>query len=269
MSQYNDHYGGGYMTGGSPYGGGGSPGGFGRKSEISHSLRPLTIHQVLTASQAHPDADWMLDDTEIGQVTIVAHISSVQSQATNSQYILDDGSGRIEARRWVDSSVEDNSERLGIVEGAYVRVSGSLKMFGDKKYINASHIRPIKSPHEIYFHILEAMTATLMWERGPPPRPGQNAQDIVPKAHQSAASAYSAQSHHIADNDQFAYLPKLHHSIITFMQSQPPSDAGVHVSAIARAVGGDAVSISDALDKLLDEGLVFSTIDESHYKVAV
>jgi len=27
------------------------------------------------------------------------------------------------------------------------------------------------------------------------------------------------------------------------MKGQPPNDAGVHVSAIARAVGGDAVSI--------------------------
>lgn len=49
------------------------------------------------------------------QVTMVAYIASVQTQATNSQYALDDGSGRIEARRWIDSSVEDSSEKLGIV----------------------------------------------------------------------------------------------------------------------------------------------------------
>ncbi|KAL4077090.1 hypothetical protein V8B97DRAFT_1380730 [Scleroderma yunnanense] len=262
MSQYNDYYGGGggggYMTGGSPYGGGGSPGGFGRKSETSHSLRPLTIHQLSVANQAHPDADWMLDDTEIGQVTVVAYIVSVQSQATNSQYVLDDGTGRIEARRWIDSSVEDTSEKLGIV----------LKMFGNKKYINATHIRPVKSPAEVYFHILEAMTVTLIWERGPPPRPGQNPQEVVPKGTQPTASAYSSQPHQTTD-DQWAHLPNLPRAIVTFMQRQPPDDTGVHVSAIARAVGGDAVSISNALDSLADQGLVYSTIDESHFHLAL
>jgi len=40
-------------------------------------------------------------------------------------------------------------------------------MFGNKKYINATHIRPVKSAEEIYFHFLEAMTVTLIWEKGP------------------------------------------------------------------------------------------------------
>lgn len=91
----------------------------------------MTIYQLLQASQAHTDADWVLDDQEIGQVgnslytdvqpinyvlqvTIVAYIASVQAQATNSQYMLDDGSGRIEARHWTDSSMEDESEKKGI-----------------------------------------------------------------------------------------------------------------------------------------------------------
>ncbi|KAF9227683.1 replication protein A, subunit RPA32 [Gyrodon lividus] len=256
------------MTRGSPYGStSGSPGGLARKSEIAHSLRPMTIYQLSQASQAHTDADWMLDDQEIGQVTVVAYIASVQTQATNSQYMLDDGSGRIEARRWIDSSVDDESERNGIVEGAYVRVSGSLKTFGNKKYINTNLMRPISSPAEIYFHLLEAMTVTLIWERGPPPRPGQNPQDLTSKNNAAGSNtAYSAQPT-VVTNDQFSNLPKLHRLIITFMQSQPPNDEGIHVSAIARTVGGDAVTISEALDKLMDDGLVFATIDDSHFKL--
>lgn len=75
------------MTTGSPYGSAaGSPGGFARvcrsfsplcliyipldiqKSETAHSLRPMTIYQLTQATQAHTDADWVLDDQEIGQV---------------------------------------------------------------------------------------------------------------------------------------------------------------------------------------------------------
>jgi len=39
------------------------------QKEASHSLRPLTVSQVLKATQAHADADWTVDDTEIGQVS--------------------------------------------------------------------------------------------------------------------------------------------------------------------------------------------------------
>ncbi|KAG9318674.1 hypothetical protein JVU11DRAFT_769 [Chiua virens] len=272
MSQFNDNNyygtaGGGYMTTASPYGSvAGSPGGLARKSETAHSLRPMTIHQLVQATQAHTDADWVLDDQEIGQVTVVAYIASKQAQATNSQYMLDDGSGRIEARHWTDSSVEEQSENSGIAEGAYVRVLGSLKIFGNKKYINTNLIRPIESPSEIYFHLLEAMMVTMIWERGPPPRPGQSPQEI---AHRQAgagpSAAYSAQP--TVSSVQFSHLPTLHRSIMNFMQAQPSHPEGINVSAIARAVGGDALTISNALDKLTDDGLVYAAGDESHFKL--
>ncbi|KAG1832030.1 replication protein A subunit RPA32 [Suillus variegatus] len=282
MSQFNDYYantgagGGGFMTGGSPYGSAsGSPGGASRKSEIAHSLRPLTVLQLLNATQAHSDAEWMLDDTELGQVTVVGHVVSIQSQATNNLYWLDDGTGRIEARHWIDSSIEESEPgSSAITEGSYIRVSGTLKMFGSKRYVNATHIRPVKSPHEIYFHLLEAMTVTLIWAKGAPPRAGQNPSTTIPQAQVAGppavgGSAYAAQSHPPATtNNQYSHLPKLEYMIITFMLSQPSKEEGVHVRSIARAVGGNAAAISDALDKLMDDGLVFTTIDDSHFKVA-
>jgi replication factor A2 len=60
----------------------------------------------------------------------------------------------------------------------------------------------------------------------------------------------------------------LEYAIVTFILDQPSKEEGVHVGSIARAVGGSAATISDALDKLMDDGLVFTTIDDSHFKVA-
>ena len=76
--------GGGYLQGGSPFSASGSPGGgrvscaqrrqcaivliYLQRTEISQSLRPLTILQLNKASQAHVDAEWRVDDVEIGQV---------------------------------------------------------------------------------------------------------------------------------------------------------------------------------------------------------
>ena len=41
------------------------------------------------------------------QVTLVAHVVSVQKQATNCVYMLDDGTGTLEARYWSDSVSQD------------------------------------------------------------------------------------------------------------------------------------------------------------------
>jgi replication factor A2 len=39
-------------------------------------------------------------------------------------------------------------------------------MFGTKRYINATHIRPIKDHHETHFHLLEAMAVLVFHEKG-------------------------------------------------------------------------------------------------------
>ncbi|KAG6845342.1 hypothetical protein H0H87_010799 [Tephrocybe sp. NHM501043] len=199
----------------------------------------MTVAQLVKAKQAHADAEWTIDEVEIGQVTIVGQVVSIQSQTTNCVYWIDDGSGRIEARHWVDSSSEEDSGKWGgIEENKYVRVTGTLKTFGNKRYINATHIRASTDPHEVYFHILEAINVTLMADRGfssVPLSAGVSGLD--------PASAYAGQSSKISD--QYSHLPALQQQIVRFIAAQPQSDEGVHVSIIARATGsnGDAQKI--------------------------
>jgi hypothetical protein len=47
--------------------------------------------------------------------------------------------------------------------------------------------------------------------------------------------------------DKFAHLPPMQKSIIAFLESQPQSDEGTHVAAIARSVGGEAHMIRYAI----------------------
>jgi hypothetical protein len=51
-------------------------------------------------------------------------------------------------------------------ESMCVRITGALKTFGNKRYINVTHLRVASDPHEQYFHILESIAVTLMAERG-------------------------------------------------------------------------------------------------------
>lgn len=47
------------------------------QKESSHSLRPLTIAQVIKATQAHTDAEWMVDDAEIGQACFLESLCAI------------------------------------------------------------------------------------------------------------------------------------------------------------------------------------------------
>ena len=87
------------MSQNSPYGsgGGGSPGGSGRVSALrkrdhrtalihvfgqraaSHSLRPVTLKQLVEATIEHSDADWKIGDVEVGQVRSCYSLAVVSS----------------------------------------------------------------------------------------------------------------------------------------------------------------------------------------------
>jgi hypothetical protein len=60
---------------------------------------------------AHPIALNRDPEQLPGQVTIVAQVISIHSQSTNCVYWLDDGSGRIEARHWLDASSPEDAEK--------------------------------------------------------------------------------------------------------------------------------------------------------------
>ena len=51
------------------------------------------------------------------QVSVVAQVLTVQKQATNVVYNLDDGTAQIEARHWVDPSAMDEDEENPITYG--------------------------------------------------------------------------------------------------------------------------------------------------------
>ncbi|KAI0636961.1 hypothetical protein C8Q77DRAFT_537691 [Trametes polyzona] len=221
----------------------------------------------------------MIGDVEVGQVTVVAQVLSVQPQTTNHTYLLNDGTANFEARQWVEANAdEDQSKRDEITDSMYVRVLGSLKVFGNKRYINATHIKP-SSTDELLFHIAEVATVTLIFERGPPPRPSEGAHALMNRVNNTAGgpSAYTAQSSTSTTSPgQFASLPPLQRQIIEFILSQPKRDEGIHVAAIARHIAqingnpnpDSAHLISQALDHLMDQGHVYSTIDDSHFSVS-
>ncbi|EJD02488.1 replication protein A, subunit RPA32 [Fomitiporia mediterranea MF3/22] len=272
---YGNDYGGGFMANSSPRTSSqNSPGG--ERRAASQSLRPVTIKQVLKADQAHSDAELYIDRTEVAQITVVAQVILVANQATNNVYHIDDGTGRIEARVWTDGSGDENQtdDHDGVSPGSYVRVTGVLKHFQNKRYINASNIRPIKDAHELYFHLEEVMYVTLQLRNDQ-----LSNSDKAEDANGSFAASttlgggtsanYSNYTSHptATKSDQYPGSTPLQRRITQFIATIT-ADEGVHVAKIAREMKVDAELVSAALEDLLNDGHVYTTINESHVKLA-
>ncbi|KAG9000806.1 replication factor A protein 2 [Tulasnella sp. 427] len=228
----------------------------------------------------------MIDGVECAQLTFVGQIHNVNHQATNLVMTLDDGTGQVEARQWLESSSMDLDqimEKQGIQENEWIRVMGTVKHFGGKRHFNAMVIRPVKDPHEIYFSLLEALQVHMLYTRGPPQGADQ------PMTDNSAPSAYSA-SAATSNVNSFGNMKPMERKILQHIMNSAPGEEGIHVSDLTRGLGpninaeevryevyiDDAyrahwsveTSFSNALDSLTEAGHIYNTIDEYHYQVS-
>lgn len=199
-------------------------------------------------------------------------------------------------------------------ENAYVRVTGVIKNFGNKRYINATHVRPIKSANELYFHFLEAMTVRTFHERGNVRIPFLVLCTVLTRnfaisrpslVKRIRSKTMLASTEDLPRLHTLALQPRDHHppavvstTVICRHSSRRLSSASWlsrdvrRVSTLRQSLVGfgkklrrsgtsslppllsgnladvDEWGCSAALDSLMDEGFVFSTIDESHFNVA-
>jgi replication factor A2 len=99
----------------------------------SNSLRPVTIRQILNAQQPAAEGDFTIDGVQLGQVsllraqllderlahslpqlTFVGVVRNVSSFPTNVSYSVEDGTGSIDVRQWLDGNADETGKTDGI-----------------------------------------------------------------------------------------------------------------------------------------------------------
>ena len=71
------------------------------------TLLPLTIRQLKSATQEHQDDSWKVDGAELHQVKIVGNILKVEETSTFTKYDIEDSTGVVEVKMWLDQSDDD------------------------------------------------------------------------------------------------------------------------------------------------------------------
>ncbi|XP_041811936.1 replication protein A 32 kDa subunit-like [Chelmon rostratus] len=120
-------------------------------------ILPCTVSQLLSASEVG-NGTFAICDWELNQVSVVGIIRAYAPFVTNIQYSVDDMTGPpLNVKQWVNT--EDCALMTSASPGMYVKVTGSLHSFSGQRSLLAMNIRCIKDLNEITSHMLEVVQA--------------------------------------------------------------------------------------------------------------
>lgn len=233
------------------------------------TLRPVTIKQVLDAQQPHPDAEFKIDDVEITQVSFVGQIRNISTQTTNITYKLDDGTGTIEVKQWIDADATTSMDMTSdgttpkpkLIENEWARVWGRLKAFNNKRHVGAHVIRPITDKMDITYHLLEATYVHLYFLKG--------SLDTIKQENAGAANGNQDPGYGGAAGGDAANgrpMPNVGvnaRRVLQTIKNSPQNNEGLHVQQIASLMGMNVQDVMKAGDELLSHSMIFTTVDDN------
>jgi replication factor A2 len=234
-------------------------------------LKPLTIKQCINAVQAHADAPILVDNDELSQFTLVGHIVKVTEQSTNVTYLTDDGrwwflisgTGLIDVKYWLDENDTDYNaqKRAALREGIYVKVTGQLRNFGNKRNVVAFNIRPIQDFNEVILHYLECIQVHLYYTQGM----------SCPKAtiNNNNAQQSFVQQQSIGGITNGQHFSPIQQKILYIAQMDDRPE-GFNIPEVSRRLNAECGvghnEVMEAIDFLISEGHLYSTVDDNHVK---
>ncbi|KAI0469513.1 replication protein A, subunit RPA32 [Xylaria cf. heliscus] len=276
-------YGGGYSTTSYGAAGGDDGGGFvwgsqggSQQSAVKpindESLRPVTIKQIIDAEPAYAgDASFRIDGLDVKQVTIVGMVRAINPQTTNITYKIDDGTGVIEVKQWLDAdktAAEDGGgggvATTTFAEQDYVRVWGRLKSFSNKRHVGAHVIKPVRDFNEVNYHLLEATYVHLFFTRGPLGGSGGGA-----AAGAAGGGGDTGDSMFVDQGDEAryrGYSAKARRMYDYLQRSGNPTE-GIHMQVIARETGMTIQDVMAGAEELLSHGTIYTTMDDETFAI--
>lgn len=249
-----------------------SPAGGKTGDRDNKTLRPVTVKQVLDASQPFPEAPFQIDGADVANVLIMGQVRNISSQSTNVTYIIDDGTGGVEVKKWIDSATADNMDtddgkapgdgKTEVQLNGFARVFGSMKSFNNKRYIGAHSVRPMSNINALHTHLLEATAVHLFFTRGPPGGAAAGGNAGGADAVMGGADDYSG-----GQNKALASMSLVAKKIYNLLKTEPQDDTGLHMQVIASKLNMPATEVARAGEELLGAGVIFSTMDEQTWAI--
>ncbi|KAM9488060.1 replication protein A 32 kDa subunit [Clarias gariepinus] len=253
-----------------------SPGGFGSPAASqggekkgrsrAQQIVPCTVSQLMSAAQA--EDVFRVGEVEVAQVTIVGIIRSTDKSMTNIQYKVDDMTAApMDVKQWVDT--EDPSVDSSVIPpDTYVKVSGNLRSFQNNRSLVAFSVRPMEDMNEITSHMLEVVQAHMLLSK-PQAMMGVGggvSSSMVPMSRSGPGGTGMSGGYSGANAMANNGLNPNQNQVLCLIKSCPEPQ-GISIQELKQRLSGMSMTIiRDVVDFLSNEGHIFSTIDEDHFR---
>lgn len=259
--------------GGGGFGGGGftsSQGADGEKEQRKFrfiNITPITCQNM--EELAHEDSKFTLGGAEVSQVTLVGNIYHCEKTQTCNTYKLDDTTGSVTIKHW--RSVENDEEGMMeeddsnmFEEGKEVKVFGQIRSFQKNFTLNALKIRPVEDMNEITVHMLECIKYKLMRQKKA--SGDMNGHSARNGAMFNSGGGGGGLKMNASSNDMG--MDSVQHQVWQMIENcSAQSSEGVAVDDIRSTLKGlNMPQIRKAVEFLSNEGHIYSTVDDNHYK---
>jgi replication factor A2 len=194
-------------------------------------------------------------------------VRSSATQSINTIYRIDDGTGLIEVKKWIDSDKAETA--VDFAPDTYVRVFGRLQSYNGKRSVNAHYIRAITDFNEVNYHLLEATHVHLLMTKGSSAAGGGQGgagtdADGDSMFVDSGYGASAAGGGGAADARLATCSPGAR-AVYNFMANSPGDGANV-----GQVVAGTRMSAADVLtaaEELLGHGVIYTTDNDETWAI--
>ncbi|XP_026204836.1 replication protein A 32 kDa subunit-like isoform X2 [Anabas testudineus] len=225
-------------------------------SKATLQILPCTVSQLLSAYRVSNDT-FAMCDWEINQVSIVGVIRGFSPFKTNIWYTVDDMTASpLNVKQWVN---KEDCNQTYACPGTYVKVTGSLRNISGQRSLLAINIRCIKDLNEITSHMLEVVHSHMQLF-------GKVFDVNMNTTVHSLSGSFPAGRPQDTSPDS---LSTIQTQVLHIIRKFSVRDEGISFHDLK--VQLDYLSMRDirsSLDFLVNEGHVFFTIDEHHFKSA-
>ena len=272
MDYQGDAGGGGGFASGGGGGGGGPPGSGGRnstrRSPDEQTVLPVTIAMMLS-SRVVDDRPQLHDGRVLHRVRFVAAVRNYEDMSTNVEYEVEDGTGMIKVKEWLDDAKE-NVKKAELREKTkrehvYIKITGQLKDYGGNKQVVADGIRPLATGNELTHHMLEVVYTEQQQsktQQAPMFSAGFGQQQQPGRPLQATANIGGPAGAGGNGNDM------LREQILEMIKNDT-SDQGLNMDRCIKIMSTvNPSEIRNMFDMLSQEGIIYSTVDENHFQCA-
>jgi hypothetical protein len=244
------------------------------RQEEKQSCLPVTVRAVQVATSSKSD-EVQIHGVEPSILILVGTVESLSQQAACTEFVLNDGTGRIRAKYF---AVGSENPFQGIESGRYVSLAAQLRT-APEPHISVTAVRAVRTADEISYHMIECAHAMLKLQR-------RNVEPTTPEKKQVSVSdaAMKISPPKMADVTVGSTpmpavevaIPAaktltgqaLSEALLNFLKQEgetTPEGTSLEQVCARFASSSQQAEVVAVMEKLTQNGDIFNTIDECHF----